>query len=209
MSAPKRTRLSRVEQQAQTRAALLDAAVRVFTEHGLAGASVEAIAAAAGYSRGAFYSNFESKEQLFAELLQRRVFDTYRRLAADSAEPSGRPTARALGERAAAIQKHPQGSWTFRLWLELLAHAGRDKHFRKLAAEFWAGTRTLGAYAIAEAYDAVGREPPVAPDHLATAMIALDVGLAIQHFVDPQAVPLELYPEVFEALFGPYDPAAD
>lgn len=54
-----------------TRERLLDAATEVFAEEGLLGASVEAICARAGFTRGAFYSNFDSKEQLFLELLER------------------------------------------------------------------------------------------------------------------------------------------
>ena len=51
-----------------TRARLLDAAAQVFAEVGLEGASVEAICERAGFTRGAFYSNFESKDQLFLAL---------------------------------------------------------------------------------------------------------------------------------------------
>lgn len=53
-----------------TRARLLEAAAEVFVEEGLQGASVEAVCTRAGFTRGAFYSNFESKEQLFLALLQ-------------------------------------------------------------------------------------------------------------------------------------------
>lgn len=51
-----------------TRARLLDAAAQVFAEVGLDGASVEAVCERAGFTRGAFYSNFESKDELFLEL---------------------------------------------------------------------------------------------------------------------------------------------
>lgn len=51
-----------------TRARLLDAAASVFAEVGLEGASVEAICERAGFTRGAFYSNFESKDELFLQL---------------------------------------------------------------------------------------------------------------------------------------------
>ena len=51
-----------------TRARLLEAAAQVFAEVGLEGASVEAICERAGFTRGAFYSNFESKDQLFLAL---------------------------------------------------------------------------------------------------------------------------------------------
>lgn len=51
-----------------TRARLMDAAAQVFAEVGLEGASVEAICERAGFTRGAFYSNFESKDELFLDL---------------------------------------------------------------------------------------------------------------------------------------------
>src|SRR4051812_29687054 len=95
-------RLTRAEQRERTRDALLDAAGRVFVERGFSGASVEAIAAEAGYTRGAFYSNFASKDELFAELLQRRAFDQYRAIARESGDrPRGQP-AREVGGGAAA-----------------------------------------------------------------------------------------------------------
>src|SRR2546421_6481591 len=155
-------------------------------------ASVEAIAAEAGYTRGAFYSNFSTKEEIFAELLQQRVYSTYRQMAVASAEPQ-RPTLREVGEQLARIQGDPEGRWLFRLWLELLAHAGRDEQFREIAAGFWSANRGLTAKAIAGGYGP-DEQPPAPAEGLATAMIAPDIGLALQHFVDPRAVPLRLYP---------------
>ncbi len=46
-----------------------------------------------------------------------------------------------------------------------------------------------------------GREPPLPGDVLASAMIAMDIGLAIQHYVDPDVVPLDVYPDAFGTLF--------
>lgn len=51
--------------RAQTRQRLLDAAFHVLAREGLTGASIEMIVAQAGFTRGAFYSNFETKEELF------------------------------------------------------------------------------------------------------------------------------------------------
>jgi AcrR family transcriptional regulator len=203
-----RRRLTRAEQQARTRAALLEAAARVFVERGFAGASVEAITGEAGYSRGAFYSNFESKAQLFAELLQERVYERYRAMARDAKAPRGeRPSLREIGRQLAAIQEGREGRWLFRLWLELLAHAGRDERFREIAGAFWRANRTASAEAITAAFAEQGSSPPVAGDHLASAMIALDIGLAIQHFVDADAVPLDLYPELYALLFSGLGPS--
>ena len=197
-----RTRLSRHEQQAQTRAALLQAAAEVFVERGLHGATVEVITERAGYSRGAFYSNFSSKEELFATVLQERVFATYRTMAEAQLESEGPlPSARETAEWLAGIQAHPTGSWLFRLWLELLAQAGRDEHMQGLAAEFWRSNRDLITRIVerraAEGSDLHG----LTAERAATAKIALDIGLAIQHYVDPERVPLDAYPDIFGALF--------
>lgn len=76
-SAPAETPPSARRQETRNR--LLDAAAEVFTEEGLQGASVESVCSRAGFTRGAFYSNFSSKEELFLALLGRE-FD---RRAAD------------------------------------------------------------------------------------------------------------------------------
>jgi AcrR family transcriptional regulator len=202
-----RVRLTRAQQQERTRQALLDAAGRVFVRRGFLGASVEAITEEAGYSRGAFYSNFDSKEQLFAELLQERVYTLYAEVAERANAPrDARPGLREVGEQLAAIQADPEGRWLFQLWLELIAHAGRDERFRGIAAGFWRANRAQSATAIAAAYAEAGQPTPAPADRLATAMIALDIGLAIQHLADPAGVPLELYPELYELLFGALAP---
>jgi AcrR family transcriptional regulator len=57
----------------RTRERLLDAAFTVFARHGIRGASIEAVCEAAGFTRGAFYSNFSSKEELFLALAERAM----------------------------------------------------------------------------------------------------------------------------------------
>src|SRR6516164_8472628 len=58
---------------------LFEAAARVFEEEGIGGASIEAIAAAAGFTRGAFYSNFKSKDELIIAMLEDHVERSIRR----------------------------------------------------------------------------------------------------------------------------------
>lgn len=66
-------RLTRVQQQERTRERLIEAAADVFAEHGFEGASIDEITARAGFSRGAFYSNFTDKTDLLVTLSDRRV----------------------------------------------------------------------------------------------------------------------------------------
>jgi AcrR family transcriptional regulator len=205
-------RLSRAERQAQTRAALIEAAARVFVERGFVGSSVEAIAAEAGFTRGAFYSNFESKEQLFVELLHERVYDDFARLI--KSVPTDMPPAERVvwgAERMRERYENAREDWLFELLLECLAHAARRPEFRALPATFWSGTREMNARGIEAGFAEVGKAPPIEAKHLATAMTALDIGLAVQHLVDPDEVPLELYPRLYGLLFaslveGPPDP---
>jgi AcrR family transcriptional regulator len=192
-------RLTRAERQEQTREALLDAAARVFAKRGLQGSSVEEISAEAGYTRGAFYSNFNSKEELFVELLHERVYARYTAIPEEYLkDPERAPTLRQTGEVLAAMQERSQDSWLFRLWIECLAHAGRDERMRELAATFWRGNRDRTEQVIKAAHP----DQAASAKAIATAMIALDIGLAIQHFVDPDDVPLDLYPELYVLLFG-------
>jgi AcrR family transcriptional regulator len=201
---PKSKRLTRVERQARTRQELLDAAARVFIRRGFQGASIEAIAADAGYTRGAFYSNFENKEQLFVELLQQRVYENYRELLARvptdlSPVESVRWTVRELMEG----YRRRDNTWLFELWLECLAHVARHPEFASLASTFWRGTRAVIATQWEDFFRVQGRELPVPARHIAVALTALDIGLAVQNLVDSEEVPLELYPELYELLFVP------
>jgi AcrR family transcriptional regulator len=197
-------RLSRVEMQAQTRRLLLDAAERVFLRRGLQGSSVEEIAAEAGFTRGAFYSNFASKDELFVELLNTRIYDRYAEMVEQAQEQPGSPRERLRWgiERVRDVQKGEGGNWLFRLWLECITQAARDEDFRKLAASFWSGNRAILAEQAKETFKEIGREPPLPTRQIATAMIALDVGLAVQHLVDPEEAPLDDYVPLFDLLFG-------
>jgi AcrR family transcriptional regulator len=204
-------RLTRKERQAETRSRLLDAAEQVFLRRGLQGSSVEEITAEAGFTRGAFYSNFKSKNELFVELLQDRVYRQYAAMAVDAQNQPGSPRERLRWgiERLKEPYERDDGRWLFRLWIECLTLATRDEEFRKLAATFWSGNRELLTAQTSEVFKEVGREPPLPPEQIATAMIALDIGLVVQHVVDPEAVPLDVYVPIFDLLIGRLSESGD
>jgi AcrR family transcriptional regulator len=211
-------RQTRKEKQAETRERLLDAAESVFLRRGLQGSSVEEISAEAGFTRGAFYSNFGSKDELFVELLQDRVYRQYARMTEETQEQPGTPRERLRWgiARVRDLQKGEEGPLgeeaplLLRLWLECMTQAARDDEFRKLAATFWSGNRTILAEQIKETYKEIGQKPQLPPKEIATAMIALDVGLGVQHLVDPDEAPLDYYVPLFDLLFGRLvDPDAD
>src|SRR4051794_24088491 len=158
-------RLTRKEKQAETRQHLLDAAEQVFLRRGLQGSTVEEITAEAGFTRGAFYSNFNSKDELFVELLQDRVYRQYAQMAEQAQEQPGTPRERLRWgiERVRDVQKEESGSLLFRLWLECLTQAARDEEFRKLAATFWSGNRAILAEQSKGTFKELGRKPPLPP----------------------------------------------
>ena len=87
-----RKRLTREESKELTRLRLIEAAERLFIRRGFADASVDEISEMAGYSRGAFYSNFDNKEQVFLAVIDRR-----RPKPLDDDPPTGVRTGRTEG----------------------------------------------------------------------------------------------------------------
>src|SRR5208283_4290635 len=80
-------RLTRKEQQAHTRECLMRSAGKVFARRGLQQASIDEVAEDAGFTKGAFYANFKSKEELFLAMLDerftRRIEDIERVIASE------------------------------------------------------------------------------------------------------------------------------
>lgn len=105
--------------RARTRERLLDAAFEVFAESGLAAASVEQIAERAGFTRGAFYSNFSTKEELFLALMARgnavwltRLTEKVEEIIPDSESPASIDET-VIGDLVAAVLCGP---YDLRLW---------------------------------------------------------------------------------------------
>src|SRR5688572_23145096 len=114
--------------RAQTRRDLLDAAARVFARQGFHGASAEAVAEEAGFSRGALYSNFKSKEDLFLALWEERI-ERRRRELREAMRGADGPAAR-LGPASANVMQtlDREREW-FLLYFEFVLHAARDAEF--------------------------------------------------------------------------------
>ena len=103
MSKP-RKRLTREESRAQTRATLMAVGRKHFVRYGLGGAVAEKIAEDAGYSRGALYSNFDGKEELFLAVIreeQDRRAEAYRSMFKE--EPSAKERLRKMRDAVADI----------------------------------------------------------------------------------------------------------
>ena len=172
-----RKRLSREDSREQTTQRLLDAAQKLIARKGLDAASVENIAEAAGYSRGAFYSNFKSKDDLFIELLRR---DHLRSLAQfDELRASDLPVDQ-MQLRTRDIYSHLfRDNESFMNWTEARMVAARDTRFRAKLDALMAEKRAQIASFIWYFYQRVGVTPPMAPEKMAMGFMSLAEGVRL------------------------------
>ena len=186
------------ERRARTRAALLRAAGRVFAEHGFHQATLEAVAARAGVSKGALFHYFPTKEQLFLALLEDRLgagLDDVEAVVAERGTDSSHLGA-ATDTFLRRINSDPR--W-LPLLLEFLAYGSRDpaakaeiiEHFLRPAREAPArAARSIG----------IPESELLSHDELGLTLAALVNGLAIERAFDPEEVPTDLLPRLFVIL---------
>jgi AcrR family transcriptional regulator len=179
-SVPKaiKKRLTRTESRLETRTRLLGSAAQLFARGGYEGASVDLIAESAGYSKGAFYSNFESKEAIFLELL-----DAHKRTEIEGlAQILARDV---TASELLALIRNSEGWRESDLDLGLLAaefqlQACRDKKFAKAYTKLHSTHRDTMAGLVAKLFAKLDRIPPADPKTLADIIMALTSGLSLQ-----------------------------
>ena len=185
-------RLSRMERREKTRQDLLTAAETCFITRGFHATSVDEVAERAGYTKGAVYSNFASKEDLFFGVYQRRIDHVLTEVV---------PGLRQAGpERAfdslATVTIQRRGSddgWLavfFEFWAHVLRHPELRARFAACHARFLEPL-TDGVRQLAEKR---GRALPsdVTPFQVVLAWNAMEVGLGLERLTQPQDVDVEL-----------------
>ena len=181
----------RVESRQKTRDELLDAATRLFASRGFGGASIDEIAAAAGYTSGAIYANFAGKEDLFLsafeEQVARHVHEVTEVVAAAGDDPGARSAA-AAQQWIDFLDRSPE---MFLLFVEYWAYSLREPVRREAFSARFAAFRETTARML-------GRD---AADPLGPAVNALVYGIAFERLAEPDAVPDDLLRNSLEALF--------
>lgn len=193
-------RLPRAVLAGRNREEVLAAARRVFLERGYAGASLDAIAEAAGFSKGVVYSQFESKGDLFLTLLERRIAERAAENERASRRRRGLEVVRAM-LRAGRRRSERDEPWAL-LLLEFRIHAARDPELNRRYAELH--RRTVdGVVAVLErAYAEAGTRPPASLREIALLILALGPGLLLERVADPQALTKAVVERGFERLLG-------
>ena len=183
-----------------TRAAVLVAAEAVFVELGFHRTTIEFIAEKAGFTKGAVYSSFANKDEIFLELLQVRVKQRAAFVAAAVArevDVAAKP--RALGKALARLAMEDP-HWT-PLLMEFWIHALREPGLRQALANVRHQLRD----AVAEGF--VGPQharvkSDLNADALTTIIFALSNGLAMEWATDPQAADPAVLPALLERLLS-------
>ena len=194
-------RLTRAEKKAETRSSLLEAAATVFARRGMQQASIEEVAEHAGFTKGAFYANFESKEELFLAMLDNRFakhLEEIDHVLASDAEPEDQAREGAA-QFIDFISSDPE--WE-RLFFEFSAYASRNETFR---VELVARRRHLQER-MAELYrrraEQLGVEPPFPFEDISRMTFAMADGIALQKLLDPESVSDDLYPTMLATFFA-------
>jgi AcrR family transcriptional regulator len=180
------TRMSRPEQVQRNRRLVLEAARRVFLERGYAGATLEAIADDAGFSKGVVYSQFRSKGDLFIALLEQRIAERGAQNEAVTRRARGLDAIRAL-LRAGRQDGDAEPRWGL-LLLEFRVHAAREPALNRRYAE--AHRRAIDGIAalLARFYQEAAITPAADVRQLATLIVAWHPGVLLERAVDPRGL---------------------
>jgi AcrR family transcriptional regulator len=182
--------LTRREKQQRTRQSLLKAASEMFCQRGLDGASIDEVAQAAGYTKGAFYANFKSKEELFLVMLDERFSEELERLDQILAG-THEPREEAATAAADFIHFATDEAWQ-RLSFQFLAYAARNEDFRQELATRQHAMRHRMGEVFARWKKGFGAEPPLPIEDITAMTFYMADGFLAGRIIEPD-LPDELY----------------
>lgn len=204
MSSPDRP--SRDAQRARTRQDLLAAAAQVFAEHGYHSTTIDMVAETAGYTKGAVYSNFSSKEALFLDVWEQHVHGALDDIASmvDVTSPEDRADAIAAGRAGGAFDRQ----W-FLLDLEFSLYAARHPHVQERLRAHSRAVRGRVAAMVARHEAEVDGALPCSPEEVADLLVGGGDGLMLLHVNDEEMAPMPRYRRLLQVLLTPHPDPAD
>jgi AcrR family transcriptional regulator len=203
-AAPERVRRP---SRADVRRRLLDAALQVFAERGYANASLDEVAAAAGLTKGAIYSNFASKDEIFFAMLDQEVHNRVQAVRAalqtGSADPSRpadrRPaTAEEVGHYLAATITDRR-DWQL-VFVDFWLRAVRNEEVRRQFLTHRQALRTVIAELVEQFLPPRPGPNQLSVEDAVTLVFAVSNGLAIEQNIDPTFVSEGLFGRVLSQL---------
>jgi AcrR family transcriptional regulator len=193
-------RLTRKESQARTRSKLLEAAGKVFACRGMERATVDEVANEAGFTKGAFYANFKSKEELFLAMLDERFgkrLDELDRVLESGA--SFEDQARQAGQDFSDYVTTDL-EWS-RLFFEFAVQGMRDEEFRQELVTRHRTIRSRIAEGLKAHKETIGGEPPIPAEHVAMMTYAMADGFALARLLEPEDIPDDMFATMLAVFF--------
>jgi AcrR family transcriptional regulator len=184
----------------ETRQKLLDSALQVFARNGYERATVDEIVREAGFSKGAFYVHFETKEDLFWEMLEERIAaqqDTFRQTV--DASLSVAENERRILEQAFNMSAHPLGPAVI---LEFTAHGMRNEKVREQLAKMYESWHSFTMETLRSGQELGVVRKDVDLALLASTIMALFEGSMIQSHFAPDNLRLDRKVEDLSALIA-------
>lgn len=194
------TRMSRAERKEMTRELLLDAAIEVFARKGYHGASLDDVAEAAGFTKGAVYSNFTRKSDLFRALLER---EKGRRDAAMRAAIESVPLEFLPAFAAEWIERHSRDlrDWDI-LAVEFWLAAMRDRSIASELNEGWDDALSQLGAAIERKLRQADVDAGLSGQELAIVLDALGTGLLMDQYLHPDQPRSEIFAKAVRKLLA-------
>ena len=170
-----------------TRARLIQSAEKIFARDGFEAAKLEEIATDAGYTRGAFYANFESKEDLFLALLEKEVATRISLLENEISHVHA-PEAKLKAMREFFLDKARDRRWCL-LALEFKLFAVRHPEVRKRLAAMHRRFVEPRVGMLEQVMSALGRKLPASTGAIGVSMSAVANALMLENMLDPALIP--------------------
>jgi AcrR family transcriptional regulator len=164
----------------------------VFEEQGIGGASVETVAAAAGFTRGAFYSNFKSMDELIIAMLEDHVERSIRRNLDLLAEHSNIDDFLEALKNMDRSKQDPIGRAPL-LHMEMILFVARAEKRRPELAKRLRARRKLVADIVETTLKDSGRPGAVNPAWTGAILLALEDGFRLHRLIDPETTPSDSF----------------
>ncbi len=179
----------RIRDPEATRQRLLDAALLVFAREGYGGATVDAIISQAGFSKGAFYNHFASKEKVFLTILEQRIQSNQERFL-KMCPWRGNCVEWVQGLLETMVSFGEKDPCWGALSMEFMAHGIRDEHIGQRIAQMHQGFRKMVADTLRDSEAYRSRRMVADPELIATVLGALLDGIIIHGSIEPEELPL-------------------
>lgn len=169
-------RMTRAQSREQTRKKLIDAARAAFAQKGYGATTIDQIAEDAGFSKGAFYSNFNSKDDLALEIVYTDVttrLEQWVTMVCDRASDGPEAVVAALRAGADAVNTDIDRD---RLHLELILHGSRQTQLGDALRQRFADSGSKIRNMMRLVFAVLGRQPPIDPNELANLVLLIHYG---------------------------------